>query len=61
MIYIWWDYKGVQDYKYLKPVETIKEERYRQQLIKLKQSIAEKRHKFPILRVKILRLCNDKT
>ena len=42
MLCIWWDKKGVLYYELLKPGETINEERYRTQLIRLKRAIAEK-------------------
>ena len=40
---IWWDQKGVLYYELIKPGETINEERYRTQLIRLKRAIAKKR------------------
>ena len=46
MLCIWWDQKGVLYYKLLKPGETINEERYRTQLIRLKRLIAEKRPEY---------------
>ena len=46
MLCIWWDQKGVLYYELLKPGETINEERYRTQLIRLKRTIAEKRPEY---------------
>ena len=43
---IWWEQKGVLYYELLKSGETINGERYRQQLIKLKRAIAEKRPEY---------------
>jgi hypothetical protein len=37
MLCVWWDQKGVIYYELLKPGETINTERYRQQMINLKQ------------------------
>ena len=41
-----WDLKGALYYELLKPGETINEERYRTQLIRLKRAIAEKRPEY---------------
>ena len=46
MLCIWWDQKGVLYYELLRPGETIKGERYRTQLIRLKRVIAEKRPEY---------------
>ena len=43
MLCIWWDMRGVVYYELLKPSETINSQRYRLQLIRLKQAIQEKR------------------
>ena len=43
MLCIWWDQKGVIHYELLKSGQTITGELYRQQLIRLKRAIAEKR------------------
>ena len=43
MLCIWWDQKGVLYYELLKSGQTITGELYRQQLIRLKQAIDEKR------------------
>lgn len=46
MLCIWWDQKGVLYYELLKPGQTITGEFYRQQLIRLKRAIAEKRREY---------------
>lgn len=46
MLCIWWDQKGVIHYELLKPGETITGELYRQQLIRLKRVLAEKRPEY---------------
>ncbi|XP_071579802.1 uncharacterized protein [Temnothorax nylanderi] len=46
MLCIWWDQKGVIHYELLKPGQTITGDFYRQQLIRLKQAIAEKRPEY---------------
>ena len=46
MLCIWWDQKDVLYYELLKPGNTINEERYRTQLIRLKRAIAEKRPEY---------------
>jgi len=43
MLCIWWDQKGVIHYELLKPGQTINGDFYRQQLMRLKRAIAEKR------------------
>lgn len=43
MLCIWWDMKGVVYYELLKHGETINGERYRLQLMRLKQALARKR------------------
>lgn len=46
MLCIWWDQKGVIHYELLKPGQTITGEFYRQQLMRLKQALAEKRPEY---------------
>ena len=46
MLCIWWDQKGVIHYELLKPGQTITGDFYRQQLIRLKRAIAEKRPEY---------------
>ena len=46
MLSTWWDQKGVLYYELLKPGETINEERYRTQLIRLKRAITKKRPEY---------------
>ena len=46
LLSIWWDQKGVLYYELLKPGETINEERYRTQLIRLERAIAENRPEY---------------
>ena len=46
MLCIWWDQKDVLYYELLKLSETINEERYQTQLIRLKRAIAEKRPEY---------------
>ena len=43
MLCIWWDIKGVVYYELLHPNETITGVRYRTQLMRLKQALAQKR------------------
>lgn len=43
MLSIWWDQRGVVFYELLKQGETITGERYRQQLIKLRRALTQKR------------------
>lgn len=43
MLCIWWDQRGVVYYELLKQGETITGDRYRRQLIRLKQALGEKR------------------
>jgi len=46
MLCIWWDQKGVIHYELLEPGQTINGDFYRQQLIRLKRAIAEKRPEY---------------
>lgn len=48
MLCIWWDQKGIIYYELLKSGETITGQLYRQQLIRLKRVIAEKRPEYAI-------------
>lgn len=43
MLCIWWDLKGVVYYELLKPSETVTGDRYRRQLMRLKQVLSVKR------------------
>jgi len=55
MLCIWWDHRGAIYYELLEPGQTITEDRYRLQLIRLKRALIEKRpewetrHNKPIL------------
>ena len=42
-MYIWWDQKGAVYYELLKPGGTVTADRYRQPLIKLNQTLKQKR------------------
>lgn len=46
MLCIWWDMLGVIYYELLKPGETVTGDRYRQQLIRLKRALTEKRPQY---------------
>lgn len=46
MLCIWWDQIGVIYYELLKPNETITGDRYRRQLIKLRQALKDKRPQY---------------
>lgn len=43
MLCVWWDWKGIVHYELLSPGQTINSDLYCQQLMRLKQSIQEKR------------------
>ena len=46
MLCIWWDQLGVVYYELLKPSETIIEDQYRSQLVRLSRALKEKRPKY---------------
>jgi len=46
MLYIWWDQKGLVYYELLKPGDSITDDRYRLQLIRLSRALREKRPEY---------------
>jgi len=46
MLYIWWDQKSLVYYELLKPGDSITDDRYRLQLIRLSRALREKRLKY---------------